>query len=45
MNNEKMKPCPFCGSTDIVVVQRRGGGYEKYGDEVFPYNDGEIEFD
>ena len=30
MSNEKLKPCPFCGSTDIVIALKRGllsGGY------------------
>lgn len=30
MSNEKLKPCPFCGSTDIVIAQKPGfssGGY------------------
>ena len=30
MSNEKLKPCPFCGSTDIVITQNNGflsGGY------------------
>lgn len=30
MSNEKLKPCPFCGSTDIVITQEHGllsGGY------------------
>lgn len=30
MSNEKLKPCPFCGSTDIVITQEHdflSGGY------------------